>query len=233
MKQFVFYGFMMIMLNSCMELTGSGNIVNEKRQTGSFTGISVGGAFEVQIKNGPETEVIVESDDNIIKYIETKVSGNVLKIRTKDGTGFSQATFKVSITSPEINLIRVSGASNVKGTSQLKSAGKISLDVSGAGGIKASLDAPEIDSELSGAGNMELEGRTRDYKASVSGSGELKSADLLSEHTNVSVSGAGTARVHASVSLKAHATGAGNIHYKGGASVEQKTSGAGNIKSDN
>ena len=233
MKQFVFYGFIMIMLSSCMMRTGSGNIVTEKRQTGSFKGISVGGAFEVDIKNGPETEVIVESDDNIIKYIETKVSGDVLKIRTKDGPGFSQATFKVHITSPEVNLIHVSGASNVKATSQLKSTGKISLDVSGAAGIKASLDAPEIDSELSGAGNIELEGRTRDYKARVSGSGNLKSADLLSEHTNVSVSGAGTARVHASVSLKANASGAGNIHYKGGASVEQKTSGAGSIKSDN
>ncbi len=232
MKQLVIYSLSILLLGSCNQMTGSGNIVTEKRQTGNFTGISVGGAFEVELKNGPVTEVEVEADDNIIKFIETRVSGNVLKIRTKDGTGFNNAHFKVFITAPEIKSIHASGASNVKVTSQLKSTGKISLDVSGAAGIKATVDAPEIYAEISGAGNINVEGRTRDYRSKVSGSGELKSGNLLSEHTNVKVSGAGSARVHASVSLQAEASGAGNIFYNGGAAVQQKTSGAGNVKKE-
>ncbi|MEO6548919.1 MAG: head GIN domain-containing protein [Ferruginibacter sp.] len=233
MKYLLFGFFTLAVLASCNQRSGSGNIVTEKRNTGDFKGISVGGAFEVELKSGAMTEVIVESDDNIIHDIETKVSGDVLKIRTRNGHGFNNAHFKVYVTAPEINSIDISGAANIKATDPLKSTRKISFDISGAGGCKAEVDAPEVFAEISGAGNMELRGKTKDYKAKVSGSGDLKSADLKSENTNVDASGAGTARVHASVSLKADASGAGNIYYRGGANVQIKTSGAGNIKNEN
>ncbi len=233
MKYLLCILFAVSILSSCNQRRGSGNIIREKRQTGNFTEISVSGAFTVEVKTGAVTEVEVESDDNVIRFIETKVSGNTLKIRTKNGNGFNDAHFKVYITAPEINKIKSSGASNIKVTDQLKSNRKISLDVSGAAGIDASVDAPEIYAEVSGAGNIELSGRTRDYKAKVSGSGTIKSGNLQSENTTVDVSGAGTARVHASVRLNAKASGAGNIHYKGGATVEQKISGAGSIKNEN
>jgi len=233
MKQLIFCFFTILALSSCDQEMGSGNIVTEKRQTGNFTGISVGGAFEVEIKPGPVTQVEVESDDNVIGFIETKVSGDVLKIRTKSGTGFNNAHFKVYITAPEINSINTSGAANVKVIGQLTSTGKISMDVSGAGKCTASVDAPEIYAQVSGAGNVDISGKTRNYTAKVSGSGDLKSGDLQSENTDVEVSGAGNARVHASISLKAEASGAGNIYYKGGAAVQQKTSGAGNVKNEN
>ncbi|MEP7109535.1 MAG: head GIN domain-containing protein [Ferruginibacter sp.] len=233
MKQLLFYFFGLLLLSSCNQRMGSGNIVTEKRQTGDFEGISVGGAFAVEIKKGPVTEVEVEADDNVISFIETKVSGNVLKISTKNGTGFNNAHFKVYITAPEINSFNASGAAKVKVTGQMKSEGKITLDVSGAAGITLSVDAPEVFAEVSGAGYIEMSGRTKDYTAKVSGSGNLKSGDLSSENTDVRASGAGTARVHASVNLKADANGAGNIYYKGGANVQQKTSGAGNVKNEN
>ena len=233
MKQFAFYFLALVALSSCNQRTGSGNVITQKRQTGDFTGVSVGGAFTVEIKNGPVTEVEVEADDNIMELIETRVKGNTLKIRTKDGSGINNATFKVYVTAPEINSINTSGAANIKVTNQLKSSRKISFDVSGAAEIKAAVDAPEMYAEVSGAGNIELSGRTKDYVAKVSGSGDIKSFNLLSENTEVKVSGAGSAKVHASVKLKADASGAGNIHYKGGASVQQHTSGAANIKNDN
>jgi len=233
MKQLLLSFFTLLAFASCDQRTGSGDIVTEKRNTGNFTGISVGSAFDVEIRTGAVTEVEVEADDNLIKDIETKVTGDVLKISTRHGSGFNNAHLKVFVTVPEIRSIKTSGAANVKATDVLKSSGKISLDVSGAGGIKAQVDAPEIYAEASGAGNIELSGRTRSYKLKATGSGEIKSFDLQSENTDVDVSGAGSARVHASVSLKAEASGAGNVHYKGGASVQQKTSGAGNVKNEN
>jgi len=233
MKQIMFSLFAIMILGACNQMTGSGNIVTEKRHTGNFVGISVGGAFEVEVKKGPETIVEVEADDNVMDFIETKVSGGILKIRTKQGTNFNDAHFKVYVTAPEINSLHASGAANLKVTDQLSGTGKISLDVSGAANIKAAVDAPEVSAELSGAGNIDLSGRTRNYTARVSGSGDLKSGNLQSENTEVRVSGAGTARVHASVSLNADASGAGNIYYKGGAAVQQKKSGAGNIKNEN
>lgn len=233
MKQLLFSFFVLLVFTSCNQRTGSGRIVTEKRQTANFNGISAGGAFEVEIRMGSVIGVEVEADDNLIKYIETRVSGDVLKISIKNSSGFYDSHLKVFVTVPEIKSIKTSGASNVKSIDVLKSSGKVSLDVSGAGTIKATIDAPEIYAEASGAGNIELNGRTRNYTLKATGSGNIKSFGLQSEHTNVDVSGAGSARVHASVSLKAEASGAGNVYYKGGANVQQRISGAGNVKNDN
>jgi putative autotransporter adhesin-like protein len=233
MKQILLFSIVLFMLASCQQMHGSGNIVKEKRETSDFTGVSAGGAFEVEIKNGPAREVEVEADDNIMKYIETEVRGGVLRINTKENVNFNDAHFKVYVTAPEINSVKSSGASDIKIKETLKSPNKISFDVSGAGNISGIADAPEIDAEISGAGNITMSGRTRNYTAKVSGSGNLKTGDLQSETAEVRVSGAGNAWVHASVRLKANASGAGNIHYKGGAEVEQHSSGAGNVISQN
>jgi hypothetical protein len=233
MKQLLFFALVILTLGSCRRIDGSGNVITETRQTGDFKGVSAGGAFQVEIKTGPETEVVVEADDNIMPYIETEVRGNVLRISTKDNTNINDATLKVYVTAPEITSLKSSGASDIKIKDPLKSGGKISLDVSGAGNISGGVDAPEIYAEISGAGGIQVSGRTRDYKARVSGSGNLKTGDLQTENTDVHVSGAGNAWVHASVRLKADASGAANIHYKGGAKVEQHASGAGNIVSQN
>ena len=232
MKQIVFFAFSLFVLNSCRQIRGSGNIVTETRTTGYFTGISAGGAYEVEIKNGPITEVKVEADDNIIKYIETRVSGNTLHIKTKDGINFNDGHFKVYITAPEIRKINGYGAANIDFKSILKNEDKITLEASGAASIDGEVDAPEITLEASGAANIKLSGRTRNYKAEASGSADLKTGELMSETTKVHASGAATAHVYSSVSLNADADGAASIYYSGAGSTVVKTSGAANIKKD-
>ena len=102
MKQTLIILFSLITLASCRYTTGSGNLVTETRPAGNFNGISVGGGFEVEVKIGPVTSVVVEADDNIIKYIETSTSGNTLKIRTEDLHNYSDVHMKVYITTPSL-----------------------------------------------------------------------------------------------------------------------------------
>lgn len=232
MKQFVFYCLALITLASCDQVTGSGNIITEKRDVADFRGISVGGAFEVELKNGPR-QVVIEADDNLMNLIQTDVSGNTLKIRTKGVNSFNNTHLKIYITAPDINSIESSGASHVKIVDQIRSPERVSFEVSGAGSINGSVDAPAVDADISGAGNIDLTGRTKDYLAKISGSGTLRSSGLQSENADVDVSGAGNASVNASVSLKAEASGAGTVTYRGGGSVQQRVSGAGTVKSAN
>jgi len=232
MKNLLLLAAVAFFLTSCNHIEGSGNIVTEKRQTGDFKGVSVGGAFEVEIKIGPVTSVEVEADDNLIKLIETRVSGNTLRIENKNKFSINNGHFKVYITAPEITDIKSSGAANVKALDVLKSSEKISLDASGAGVIKAAVDAPQIETEASGAGDIELTGRTREYTAKATGSGNIKSSKLLSENTEAEASGAGSVHVHSSVNLKANASGAGSVYFRGGGNVQQHVSGAGSVKSE-
>ncbi|HMO63097.1 MAG TPA: head GIN domain-containing protein [Ferruginibacter sp.] len=214
---------------SCDGIHGSGNIVTEKRNTGSFRGISTGGAYDVELSTGPYA-VEVEADDNVIKYISTRVDDGILEIKKRGGLSLNNSHVKIYVSAPDINYLRSSGAANIRVKDILNSDKKITLKSSGAAGIEAAVDAPEIDADASGAATIKLKGRTRDFTAEASGSAAIKSSDLLTENTTAKASGAADIKVHASVQLDARASGAANIHYNGEAAVKQHTSGAASIK---
>jgi len=232
MKQIISFVFLLVVLSACHRIKGSGNIVTENRSTGDFTGVSAGGAFEVELKTGPNTEVRVEADDNLMKYIETNVSGNVLHINTKNGINFMDGHYKVFVTSPEINYVNSSGAANIKIINTIKNSDRIKVEASGAASVDGEVDAPKITTEASGASNITLSGRTMNYDAEASGSATIKTEELMSETTKVHASGAANAHVYISVSLDADASGAANIFYKGSGNIVKKTSGAANVKKD-
>ena len=232
MKQIISFAFALIILSACHRIQGSGNIVTETRPTGDFTGISAGGAFEVELKTGPVTEVRIEADDNLMPYIQTRVSGNVLNITTKGNTNFIDGHYKAYITAPDINYLNGSGAASIRIMNGIKNSEKIKLESSGAASIKGEVDAPKITTEASGAANITVSGRTMDYDAEASGSATLDTEELMSETTKARASGAATVQVYSSLSLNADASGAANIHYKGSGTTVVKTSGAANIKKD-
>lgn len=232
MRKLLCIAAVIIACTSCRQIHGSGNIVNEKRQVSDFTGIDAGSAFEVEVRSGA-TSVEVEADDNLVKYIETRVSGGKLNIEFKKNYGLSNAHLKVFVSAPSLKSIKSSGAANIKVLDPLKNSEKITLESSGAGNIKAEVDAPEVEAEASGAGTVEVTGRTRTFRATSSGAGNIKAKELLSENTNAKSSGAGNVHVYASVSLTADASGAGNIFYSGGGTVNSHASGAGAVKKEN
>jgi hypothetical protein len=230
------FSFMLLLaavtLFSCFRgrrITGSGNVVTEKRGTGSFTGIHTEGVMPVEIKNGSPAEVIVEADDNLVKYINTEVEDGILRIKMKKYTNLVNCTFKVYVTAPVINSLSSSGAGNITAIGVLKDDKSIAVSSSGVGSITAELDAPQIEARVSGVGNITLTGRTKNYTAKVSGAGNIKSFDLLSENADTDISGVGHIEVHASVKLKANVSGAGNVKYRGAAAVESNVSGVGKV----
>ena len=231
MRNVLLFAGIVLMLVSCSGIQGSGNIITEKREVKEFKGISTGGAYDVELTNGPFS-VEVEADDNVQQYVETEVEGGILKIRNRDNFGLSNAHVKIYVSAPEIKSLKSSGAANINSKDLFKSNEKVSLETSGAASIKAEFDAPEVEAESSGASKIELSGRTREYTAKASGSADIKSSGLLTESTEASASGASSIRVHASVNLNAEASGSASIYYRGGAVVHQKTSGAADVKKD-
>jgi Holliday junction resolvase len=234
-KQFFVLLCAVLTLFSCFRgrrITGSGNVVTEKRQTGNFTAVNAEGVVSVEVKNGPVTEVVVEADDNLQKYIYTKVEGGELTIGIKRLNSFTNCTFKVYVTAPRLQQISNSGTGSVTSDGVLKDDKSISLSSSGVGSITADVDAPLVDADVSGVGSIKLSGRSKNYTASVSGAGGINSFDLLSENADADVSGVGHINLHASVKLDASVSGAGDIRYRGAAAVETSVSGVGSVKKE-
>lgn len=229
MKQFLILLFVIFTLASCDHTSGSGNIVTETRSTGSFDAISVGGSFDVEVKMGDAVSVVVEADDNIIKYIETKVSGNTLKIRTEDLHSYSNVHMKVYVTVPSLTAVSASASAEVTGENILKSSEKLTFKASSSGSIKAEVDAPEIETGASSSGSVTLTGKTKNHKAEASSSGDINALELLSENTTASASSSADIEVHASVSLNARASSSGSVEYKGAATVTKSENSSGSV----
>jgi hypothetical protein len=238
MQKLLVSGFVALFLfSSCIYLggkrvKGNGNIITETRSVSSFDEVEVHGALDVYVSSGETSPVRIEGDENLMKYIVVDQDGDRLEIRTKSGYNLRPSRkMKIHVTSPRFVKLSVSGACNIIGENKIVTPDDLELHVSGAGDIRAEADAPKISASISGSGNVDLRGNTRDFDLDLSGAGKARCYDLMAENTRVSISGAGSAEVYASVELKANVSGAGSVRYKGNASkVDQQISGAGSVK---
>jgi hypothetical protein len=232
MKKLGFIILSICVLASCRFKTGSGHIISETRNPGLFSGLSVSGGFEVEIKKGASAQVLLEADDNLMGYIETTVSGQQLNIRLRDIHNLRHAHLKVFITAPEINNIKASAGSEVTVMDNLSSTQKIRLQVSSGSNIKTALDAPEVIAESSSGAEMTLSGRTKDLRAESSSGSTIQAKELMSENSYVTSSSGSSASVHASLNLEAKASSGSNITYRGGANVKKTVSSGGEVEKD-
>ena len=230
MKHFLILLFAIFTLASCDQTTGSGDIVTVTRTTGSFDAISVGGSFDVEVKMGDAISVVVEADDNIIKYIETKVSGNTLKISTEDLHNYSDVHMKVYVTIPALSKISAAASADVVAENILTSSSKLSFKASSSASIKAEVNAPEIETDANSSATITLTGKTKTHKTEASSSADIKTFGLLSENTTASASSSASIEVHASVNLDAKASSSGSVDYKGAATVTKSESSSGSVE---
>lgn len=206
-------------------------VKKESRSVGSFTGIKVGGAFEVFLRQTGTPAVVVEADEEIIPYIITEVEGNVLRV------GMSKIphhwgdvhTLNVYIDVAELNSLEISGAVEISTQSQIKGE-SMEFDCSGAVEADLNLSVGTMDMELSGACEVTLKGDAQKVNISTSGASELDAGDFSVKEMEIFASGATEAGVNVTGTLKISASGACEINYTGGASVNAHTSGASSVR---
>jgi len=210
---------------------GNGIRSTEQRNVADFNGVSVSGGMDVILIPGAYS-VRIEADENLLQYIETELDGNVLEIGPRKGYNLrSDADMKIYVSAPYFNEIEVSGSGSVVSQSKIKAENKLNTNISGSGDMKLDLDAPEVDMDISGSGSVMLSGATRKLRADINGSGELMAFNLMSEETEVEISGSGDAEVYASKVLGISISGAGNVEYKGNPpSLNQNVAGAGSVR---
>lgn len=230
MKKLVYLFSFLLLLSSCRHTSGSGNIISETRSTGNFDGLSVGGSFDVEVKIGTQTSVVVEADDNIMKYIETKVSGGTLRIRTEGLHNYSNVHMRIFITVPALNSIKASASAEVEVEGILASQGRLIFKASSSASIRAEVNAPEVETEASSSGTVTVSGKTKTHKTDASSSGNIKCFDLLSENVTAGASSSADIEVHASVSLAARASSSGSVEYRGAATVTKSESSSGSVE---
>jgi hypothetical protein len=207
-------------------IPGSGHVISEARDVSQFHSVSVGGSGELEVIQGPAEGLTIETDDNLMHYIQTGVSGGHLAIEIPNANLRPSQTIHYRLQVKDLNAIQLSGSLSAHAP-EIKT-GQLDLAISGSGHIKIGhLEAQKVATRISGSGHFELAGEVVSQAGYISGSGALNAQDLRCQNAEVSISGSGDAIVWVQDRLSASISGSGSINYYGRPNVDIRTSGSG------
>jgi len=203
-------GLAMLLLSGChwVGVKGNGNIKTETRPIEAFTKVQADGAFEITWAAAPAGALSITTDENLMEYMRTTLSGETLKvewIKPLKGT----RGIKVNIASPTLSGVNLNGAVRL---------------------VASGLSGPELVIEANGATRIALEGNVNAMAADLNGASRLDAESLEARAIELSISGAGKAEVNATQVLKVTVSGAGKVTYLGNPQVTKEINGAGSVK---
>lgn len=228
-----FSAFAATILSSCPFLgpsvRGDGEVVEQVRDLGKFSGVKVTSGMNVEFVQGDETRVVVVADENLQKVIETKVIGGTLEIRALANI-WSATSKKVVITTNNLWEIKGTAGSNISTDGQLI-VDQLNIRASAGSNFRMNLVGQYIDISISSGANVFLSGKSKELIARSSSGSNLKAEDFKAEISDIKVSSGSNAWVTTMKELTAHASSGGNIFSYGNPSkTNTTTSSGGNVK---
>jgi Putative auto-transporter adhesin, head GIN domain len=187
---------------------GSGKLLKEERNVGSFNSISTEGAFDIEVVCQKAQNVEITGDDNILPLVTTEVSNNVLRVRNLRNYSTSEPlTLRISV--PDLMGINSSGAGTIE-VSGLKN-DKFAIDVNGAPTIKASGESKAIKIDANGAANIDTH-------------------KLRAARVEIDSKGVSAIEVYAADQLDVTVSGPSHVIYRGNAVVNKTVHGPGSVE---
>lgn len=202
---------MVLIATSCTK--GPGQQITEYRTVGPFNGIEMNGSGKVIILQDSTFEVKVEAGAHLINYISTKVVNGKLIIKEDKNNIVNFKPVIIYVSAQYIDEVILAGSGDISGNNLL--ATDMFVELSGSGAIYLGVDVATMKTELTGSGTLDIIGTTNYHMADLTGSGELNTRTLISDSTEVELTGSGVARVYADQWLFAELSGSGIIYYYG------------------
>jgi len=214
----------------------------------TFTSVDMAISGEMNYTQSTSTSIVVNCSEKVFKALDITVKDSHLHFGLKKGYILTNTDdIKITVTSPDINALSVSGSGSIKADFLTDNIPNLDLDVSGSGLITTNqingttvkqtvsgsgdlttlISATSIQSNISGSGLITTDGSANSSNLTISGSGSFQGFELITADTKVSVSGSGMSEVYADSSLIVNISGSGSVHYKGSPGITSTGSGSG------
>ena len=270
MKKMLFFLAVAAMAVSCIINIGGGSAVwvgeyteegidhTEVREVGHFRAVASSLPANVYYVQADEQEVRVETTEELAPKVLTTVEDGKLSLKLESGR-YPKLILRVVVSSPDIEMLSVSGSGNLFHEGVLHASGALALKVSGSGDmVMGEIDSRDFTVQCSGSGSIRA-GKLAcdDFDGKVSGSGNVRMGSISCDDFETGVSGSGdffvdkltstggaSVRVSGSGNVRlSEVTVNGNMDLKTGGSgditvygschdVTASTSGSGNINGD-
>ena len=208
----------------------SGQGATRTFQVADFTGVSLRGADDVEVRTGAFA-VTAEGDSALLDRLEIRKDGDTLRIGRKDGEwnwGGDKGA-KIIVTLPALASADIAGS----GDMTIDAAkGDFLGAVAGSGNMTlASFAGGEADFSIAGSGDINVGGGTATkLDVSIAGSGNVGAAGLKATGASISIAGSGNVRAHVSGGASISLVGSGDVELTGGANCSVSSMGSGEAR---
>ncbi len=192
--------------NNC--LTGNGAIVTETRSVNDFQNVYHAGVAQIFLSRGPQEDLRIEAQRNVLDALETEVSNNTLTIEFNRCVNTIEDV-KIYITIPEIRTLELVGVGSIE--------------------MQDDFELDELQVTLTGVGDFILRGIADMLSIDLLGVGDIHAFELVSDRCDIELLGVGDVEVFASDQLDIRITGNGNVFYKGDPIVNTTITGSGTV----
>jgi energy-coupling factor transporter transmembrane protein EcfT len=211
---------------------GSGVVATETRKVSGFDSIKIRYPAEVTITQGGSESLTIETEDNLLPQLATRVESGTLVIENSETSRAKRVhpkePVKIKIVVKDLEKIVFSTAGTL--AVENLASDKLEVSLSGAGEVTlTSLDVRELDIAISGAGTINLDGKADETAINISGMGSFNGKGFTTREASVVISGAGSAHLRVEQKLTAVISGAGSVDYFGNPTVTKQISGAGSV----
>jgi len=162
-----------------------------ERNLEAFNTLIIGGYYHVTLFKG-EPKIIIHSKESTANKIITEVRNQVLQISNKPIS--QNKAIRIDLYSDYIQEYDISGAVQL-GSNEVQKPEHIKLDVSGAANVKLAVETGDIYAKLSGASILDLNGKAEKITVNAKGASIIKTADLVADNSNITVTGSAGALV--------------------------------------
>ena len=190
------------------DIKGSGKRETEKRQIAPFTAITTEGAFNIEVTCQKDLSLEVEGDDNVIEYVSTEVSNNVLRLKNTKSYSVNEPV-KIKISVPNLEGLSVSGAGQI--------------DIKGMNNEKFEIDS-------NGAPAINVSGTTKLIDINTNGAGKIDTHNLRAARGVVESNGVSRVDLYVADQLDVTVSGPSSVFYQGDPVVNKTVRGPGKVE---
>lgn len=209
------------------------NVSLHELQFRDFDELDISTIGEIELIESDSFGVKIKTTKYILDRLKIEQSGKKLTIdygNKKIKWNKRKKELKILVYLPTLSKLKVSGFSNIKCLGTFTDSEKMEFDITGASSLSANVNTPQLDISSSAASDLYLTGVAKELNLDISGAASIDAYNLITNRTNIDVSGASDIKVSVLEELSIDASGASDISYKGDPRVIKNVSGISDIQ---
>jgi hypothetical protein len=212
------------------DLVGSGTPASEERAVADVTAVELNLQGNLTIALGDAESLAIDSEDNLLPYLETRVRNGTLEISAKAGTNIRPTlplAFRLTVKS--LKALTVNSSGDIAAPFVETDAFTINSNSSGYI-LLAGLNADRLTVVLNSSGAVTVSsGRVEDQNVTINSSGKYTAESVRTTDAEVLVNSSGKAILWVTETLKAELNSSGNVEYYGAPAVTESNQSSGRL----